>query len=54
MHPSIVLFDVLGFGNYAKGMNFTLFGYPKSGKTTLFNLLTGANIEVHVYGTRKK
>ena len=35
-------------------MNFTLFGYPKSGKTTLFNLLTGANIEVHAYGTQKK
>ena len=49
-----VLFDVFVFENYAKGMNFTLFGYPKSGKTTLFNLLTGANIEVHAYGTRKK
>lgn len=36
------------------GMNFTLFGYPKSGKTTLFNLLTGANIEVHAYGTQQK
>lgn len=48
------MFDVFGFENYAKGMNFTLFGYPKSGKTTLFNLLTGANIEVHAYGTRKK
>ena len=35
-------------------MNFTLFGYPKSGKTTLFNLLTGANIEVQPYGTQKK
>ncbi len=34
-------------------MNFTLFGYPKSGKTTLFNLLTGANIEVHKYGSQK-
>jgi len=34
-------------------MNFTLFGYPKSGKTTLFNLLTGANIEVQPYGTKK-
>lgn len=52
-HPRLV-FDVFGFGNYAKGMNFTLFGYPKSGKTTLFNLLTGANIEVHAYGTQKK
>ena len=35
-------------------MNFTLFGYPKSGKTSLFNLLTGANIEVQAYGTQKK
>ncbi len=35
-------------------MNFTLFGYPKSGKTTLFNLLTGANIETQPYGTQKK
>ncbi len=48
------MFDVFGFEIYAKGMNFTLFGYPKSGKTTLFNLLTGANIEVHAYGTQKK
>jgi len=30
-------------------MNFTLFGYPKTGKTTLFNLLTGARIEVDTY-----
>ncbi|MFB0566221.1 MAG: redox-regulated ATPase YchF [Candidatus Aminicenantaceae bacterium] len=30
-------------------MNFTLFGYPKTGKTTLFNLLTGAKIEVKAY-----
>lgn len=35
-------------------MNFTLFGYPKSGKTTLFNLLTGANIEVTGYAAGKK
>lgn len=48
------LFDVLRLWNYAKEMNFTLFGYPKSGKTTLFNLLTGANIEVDAYGTQKK
>jgi len=34
-------------------MNFTIFGYPKSGKTTLFNLLTGARIEVHAYETGK-
>ena len=30
-------------------MNFTLFGYPKAGKTTLFNILTGARAEVTVY-----
>jgi GTP-binding protein YchF len=35
-------------------MNFTIFGYPKSGKTTLFNLLTGAKIEVQAYETGKK
>lgn len=35
-------------------MNFTLFGYPKTGKTTLFNLLTGAKIEVKAYDERKK
>ncbi|MGD2245884.1 MAG: redox-regulated ATPase YchF [Candidatus Aminicenantes bacterium] len=35
-------------------MNFTLFGYPKTGKTTLFNLLTGANIEVQAYDTGRK
>lgn len=37
-------------------MNFTLFGYPKTGKTTLFNLLTGAKIEVDTYksGGRKE
>jgi GTP-binding protein YchF len=35
-------------------MNFTLFGYPKSGKTTLFNLLTGADIEITVYDSGKK
>ena len=27
----------------------SLFGYPKTGKTTLFNLLAGAHIEVHSY-----
>ncbi len=31
------------------GMNVTLFGYPKAGKTTLFNLLTGAHAEVTAY-----
>ncbi len=35
-------------------MNFTLFGYPKSGKTTLFNLLTGAKIDTSAYESGKK
>ena len=35
-------------------MNFTLFGYPKSGKTTLFNLLTGANIDTSAFDSSKK
>lgn len=26
-------------------MNFTIFGYPRTGKTTLFNLLTGADVQ---------
>jgi GTP-binding protein YchF len=47
-------FDVSGRRDYFKGMNFTIFGYPKTGKTTLFNLLTGANIEVKTYTSGKK
>ena len=39
---------------YTESMNFTLFGYPKTGKTTLFNLLTGAKIEVKSYEDGKK
>lgn len=35
-------------------MNLTLFGYPKTGKTTFFNLLTGAKIEVKAYEDGKK
>ncbi len=35
-------------------MNFTLFGYPKSGKTTLFNLLTGAKVDTYAYESGKK
>jgi GTP-binding protein YchF len=35
-------------------MQFTLFGYPKSGKTTLFNLLTGAGIETKAFDTGEK
>jgi GTP-binding protein YchF len=35
-------------------MNFTLFGYPKSGKTTLFNLLTGAKVDTSAYESGRK
>jgi GTP-binding protein YchF len=35
-------------------VNITLFGYPKTGKTTLFNLLTGAGVEVRAYDDGKR
>lgn len=35
-------------------MNLTIFGYPQTGKTTLFNLLTGAAIELKAYGDGKR
>ncbi|MGB8953416.1 MAG: redox-regulated ATPase YchF [Candidatus Aminicenantales bacterium] len=39
---------------FTKPMNFTFFGYPKTGKTTLFNILTGSRIEVKTYENGKK
>jgi ribosome-binding ATPase len=35
-------------------MQFILFGYPKTGKTTLFNLLTGAKLEIKTYAGVKE
>jgi len=35
-------------------VNVTLFGYPKTGKTTLFNLLAGAHVEVQAYDDGKR
>jgi GTP-binding protein YchF len=35
-------------------VNLTLFGYPKTGKTTLFNLISGAGVEVHAYEDGKR
>ena len=35
-------------------MNVTLFGYPKTGKTTLFNLLAGAHAAVSAYDDGKR
>jgi len=37
-----------------EGVNLTLFGYPKTGKTTLFNLLSGAHVEVKAYEDGKR
>jgi len=34
-------------------VNVTIFGYPRTGKTTLFNLLTGAQEKVHDYEDAK-
>lgn len=42
------------FNYINRGMNFTLFGYPKTGKTSLFNLLTGAGIDISTYDAGKK
>lgn len=44
----------MGKSSFTRVMNFTLFGYPKTGKTTLFNLLTGAKIAVSSYESGKK
>ncbi|HOW86975.1 MAG TPA: DUF933 domain-containing protein [Candidatus Aminicenantes bacterium] len=35
-------------------MKVTLFGYPKTGKTTLFNLLAGTRAAVHAYDDGKR
>jgi GTP-binding protein YchF len=35
-------------------VNVTLFGYPQTGKTTLFNLLAGARIEIKSYEDGKR
>jgi len=35
-------------------VNFTLFGYPKAGKTTLFNLLTGAQADMTSFEDGKR
>jgi GTP-binding protein YchF len=35
-------------------VNVTLFGYPKTGKTTLFNLLAGAHVECRAYDDGKR
>ena len=35
-------------------MKFIIFGYPKTGKTTFFNLLTGATIEIKKFEEKEE
>lgn len=46
--------DFASKSGLTEGVNLTLFGYPRTGKTTLFNLLTGAAVEVKAYEDGKK
>jgi len=48
------LLDTKWVSGFTKAVNILLFGYPRTGKTTLFNLLTGAKIEVRAYEDGKK
>jgi hypothetical protein len=43
-----------GESRETEGVNLTIFGYPKTGKTTLFNLLSGAHVEVKAYEDGKR
>ncbi len=49
--PRVDFFEKWGF---TESMNLTLFGYPRTGKTTLFNLLTGAAVEVKAFENGKR
>ena len=46
--------DSPGDSGLTNPVNITLFGYPKTGKTTLFNLLTGAHFEVKAFEDGKR
>jgi GTP-binding protein YchF len=46
--------DTPAQSGFTSRVNVTLFGYPKTGKTTLFNLLSGARVEVHAYDDGKR
>lgn len=41
--------DSTTVSRFTERVNFTIFGYPRTGKTTLFNLLTGARAKVHAF-----
>ena len=46
--------DTKWVSGFTKAVNIILFGYPRTGKTTLFNMLTGAGIVVKDYADGKK
>jgi GTP-binding protein YchF len=46
--------DTPGQSGFTSPVNVTLFGYPKVGKTTLFNLLSGAHAAVRAYDDGKR
>jgi hypothetical protein len=46
--------DTPAQSGFTSPVNVTLFGYPKTGKTTLFNLLAGARAAVHAYDDGKR
>lgn len=46
--------DTFRQSGFTKAVNATLFGYPKTGKTTLFNLIAGAHEACHAYDDGKR
>ena len=46
--------DSPGEYGFTSPVNITLFGYPKTGKTTLFNLLAGTHVECRAYDDGKR
>jgi GTP-binding protein YchF len=46
--------DTPGQSGFTIRVNVTLFGYPRTGKTTLFNLLAGARAAVHAFDDGKR
>ena len=52
--PRYRCLDTPGQSGFTSPVNVTLFGYPRSGKTTLFNLLAGARAAVRAYDDGKR
>jgi len=53
-HSGTGRLDTPGQSGFTSRVNVTLFGYPRTGKTTLFNLLAGAHAAVHAYDDGKR